>query len=481
MRMLHLCYENGYEPATYAAFGSDTSVMDFDIVLWDPKEVISEYLFDPHDDHFVRSSHYRGLPSLGASGSARILADTRRRKQELSDFIKLGRTLFVIVRSPQDFYYDTGKREYSGTGKNRQTTTIVNDASVGVALPVAVSMVAASGNRIEFCGPDGPFATFWRDQKAVLRYDAYLEGEYGTPLWKVAGTDRVLGSFARVQEGGLIVFLPAAVFPKPGTKKKGAETDDKPFAFQQALLELAGALQADGFESTLPDWSNEYLLPGEQQQIEEAQARELEVQEARSRTQEASARLRMLQTDKLLFTGSGRPLELRVRDVLEALEGEVLEPEPGRDDWIVHFPERSAVVEVKGVSGSAAEKHAAQLEKWVSGYIEEHGTTPKGLLVVNGWRDTPLEERTEPVFPDQMLNYSEARDHCLVTGLQMLGVLCDLRSGGKTAQEIRDQLLSTRGVFQAYEDYKTFLSLVEPLDTEEERQSPDVTEDEAQS
>jgi hypothetical protein len=79
--------------------------------------------------------------------------------------------------------------------------------------------------------------------------------------------------------------------------------------------------------------------------------------------------------------------------------GTVTEPKPGREDWKVTFTEGNAVVEVRGVKGSAAERHAAQLEKWVAGGFEETGSAPKEILIVNTWRETPLVERTEPSFP----------------------------------------------------------------------------------
>ena len=44
--------------------------------------------------------------------------------------------------------------------------------------------------------------------------------------------------------------------------------------------------------------------------------------------------------------------------------------------------------------------------------ILERIAREEGLTVL-GWRDTPIDQRTKPVFPDQMLKYSKARGHCL--------------------------------------------------------------------
>ncbi len=112
---------------------------------------------------------------------------------------------------------------------------------------------------------------------------------------------------------------------------------------------------------------------------------------------------------------------------------------------------------MKGVAKSAAEKHGAQLEKWVSEYYSEHGTNPKGILVVNAFNETPLNARTKKAFPDQMLSYFQNRGHCLISGIQLLGVYLDFRDDtGKRTERI-DRLFGTEGVFDGYHDWSNFL------------------------
>ena len=141
---------------------------------------------------------------------------------------------------------------------------------------------------------------------------------------------------------------------------------------------------------------------------------------------------------------------------MEHLGGAVDEPLRGRDDWIVRFPEGTAVMEVKGVRHSAAERDAAQLEKWVSQRLLDTGVVAKGILAVNAWRDLPLDQRTKPAFPDQMRPYSVDRKHCLVTGIQLLGILLTIRS---QAQKLacRKMLLSTSGVVKGLDDWGSYL------------------------
>ena len=162
---------------------------------------------------------------------------------------------------------------------------------------------------------------------------------------------------------------------------------------------------------------------------------------------------------KILFGGDGRALEIEIGKILKDLGFDVAEGLPQRDDLILKYNEKIAVVEVKGVSKSAAEKHAAQLEKWVSEYFSKKGIKPKGILIINALKDTPLVDRNKPPFPEQMISYSKNRDHCLITGLQLLCMYLDTKDNSLKRDEMIKRLLATNGIFEDYHDWRAFLKL----------------------
>jgi hypothetical protein len=429
MRLLSLDYDPVYADATRGVFDDDVSVYDYDVVIWDPEHTFSRYT--------TYSGTYQNLPSLSEDRSVGIIADVKRRRAEFLEFLRAGRTVVVLVRPAQECFVDTGQRTYSGTGRNRVTTRQVETFDLWSALPVSkLTLERASGTRIEILG-DGPLPTLLRKYKQHLHYDAVVLDTSGTAIAKIQGTERILGSVLRTKEGGHIVLLPAVSFLADDDEDRD-EDDDKdndedgvvwlPQAaeFQVDLLEALEQL-SNTTEVARPAWAQNYATEDQQKLRAAVVAQQTKIENAR-------AKLAGLQQEKVaaeasdqLFLGSGRVLENQVREVLELLGGEVTEPQPGRDDWRVTFSEGNAVVEVKGVSKSAAEKHAAQLEKWVAGAYEESGKMPKGILVVNTWRETPLTERTKEDFPAQMLPYSEGRGHCLVTGLQLFVIQAQVK------------------------------------------------------
>lgn len=105
MKLLLLDYEHGYEPADLATFSSDRSCFDYDVIIWDPGNAVRGY-------NTGCPSQYRGLPSLDEASSVRSISDIARRRSEFREFVNSGRVLFVIVRPPQRFVYDTGRRTY---------------------------------------------------------------------------------------------------------------------------------------------------------------------------------------------------------------------------------------------------------------------------------------------------------------------------------------------------------------------------------
>ena len=95
-------------------FDSDRSLLDADVVL-----------FQPTFSQFKPITTFQGKPSLSESDSATVAEHTQRWKNELSEALKAGKTIFVFLPPLEEVVIDTGKREYSGTGRNQKVLHIV--------------------------------------------------------------------------------------------------------------------------------------------------------------------------------------------------------------------------------------------------------------------------------------------------------------------------------------------------------------------
>lgn len=155
---------------------------------------------------------------------------------------------------------------------------------------------------------------------------------------------------------------------------------------------------------------------------------------------------------KRLLYASGDELEEQVMAAFSLLGFHVERGPEGRADIILQTDTQRAVVEVKGLNGSAAEKNAAQLEKWISEEMLNGSGKAKGILVVNSHRQLPVDARTAPSFPHQMVTFSTAREHCLVTSVQLLAMVRAVMEDGTCAPSITESLMRTNGTMSGWED-----------------------------
>jgi hypothetical protein len=134
------------------------------------------------------------------------------------------------------------------------------------------------------------------------------------------------------------------------------------------IKEIYKPSKIEVFKSVLPDWCNDYLL--ENESIERNKLIELKLK-LDSITELIAKQNEVIEKQddlKRILISSGHELELYITNLFIELGYEIIDVELNRDDIIIKKNESVAVIEIKGVKGSSAEKHAAQLMKWVSTY-----------------------------------------------------------------------------------------------------------------
>ena len=290
-----------------------------------------------------------------------------------------------------------------------------------------------------------------------LYYNAYFETTTESTLLKIPNSNKAISAVFAYEKGKIIV-LPCPYDEDCFENEKDWKKHGKNYL--NALLELNNALNSSADSFTLPLWTDNIKILNEEDEEAklEQDIKKLDAIKAKIRKREEL--LNKIRQKKILISASGTPLEEIVKTTLQEIGFILCKTEVGRSDIIASYNNIDIVAEIKGVSKSAAEKHGAQLEKWVSQFIEEKECTPKPLLIVNGYCDTPLKERTEEVFPNQMLRFCEARDHALITTTQLLCLYIEIKNNPTCASERINELLSCVGKYQRYLDFENFLKLI---------------------
>jgi hypothetical protein len=425
-------------------FRSTLSLLDYDLAIIDLAGALLEYRTEPF------APTYMGLRCLDDDDSVNLKRDIARRRSEILEMVQLGRQVVVITPPPTTCYVATGKREFSGTGRNRQTTRLIAEKSLLDTIPAKFTTREARGSALQFVGPQS-FAPFWKRNRSHLVYRAVFDDPPGQPILEVTGTGKVVSAFVLEPGGGVLLFLPDIDDSALGVSASRRANREYIDGLMESLAQLHGPSEA------LPDWSAEFFVPGERVNAADLQAVEGDVATLLIRRDEVQLSLERLRSMKYLVTGTGAQLERVVRLTFERLGAIVDEAPSGRSDLRLRFGNVRAVVEVKGKAGSAAEADAAQLEKWVATELEISGAVPKGILVVNAFRDRPLRDRNQPVFPDQMLPYSLKRGHCLIAGWQLLAAYVEAEGNPEAVDSIVSELLATEGQFARYADWQQAL------------------------
>ena len=236
---------------------------------------------------------------------------------------------------------------------------------------------------------------------------------------------------------------------------------------QQQLINSLNTLFEDTKKSIgdfgLPSWCNSYILPHDFEIGGDIQNLEKEINSIKDKISKHKDLIWKSEQRKILFAGSGKEMEDQVKDILEEMGYTFMGGLQDGEGLIFKYNDRIAVVETKGVSGGALEKHAIQLEKAIIEYYSSHEIMPKGVLVVNVYKDTPLDDRNVAPFPSNLISYSEKRDHCLITGIQLLGLYLDCKGNPDKKAQVIASIFSTSGVFGYYQDWRGFLKLEESI------------------
>lgn len=412
---------------------SGRSLLDFDSVIVNP-----ELFFDTYKP---KGTH-KDVPLLDPDDSRRIIYNFHKIKQQLQEMLQQGKNIYVITGHTHVCY------RYIEQGSSK--LELFNLYSF---LPMSVSFNSLRGSNIDLVNP--LFKEFLSMVKRDIEYHSVINIENGIPILKIKGTDKVVAAIVPHLNGN-VIFLPYFYqnffwFDSDGYAKRQN--------FFNAIYDLNEKItKKDIIE--YPNWIDDYNILTETDDLKQLNNFETERVELEERIKQQKERLNLLKQYKGVFTSSGEQLENIVKDVFKKMGFQIFPTEKGRTDVIAKYGDADVVMEIKGLTKSAAEKNAAQLEKWVSMFIEKEERTPKPLLIVNAFCDTPLEQRTEDVFPNQMLSYSTSRNHCLISTTQLLCLFIEVTQKPECKEGCINELLTTVGVYNRYSDYTNFIKKV---------------------
>ncbi len=325
-------------------------------------------------------------------------------------------------------------------------------ASPGVTATTGCRRQAAQHTRRLTSGPpaaqrstatdfEHPFAEFFERHRTTVEYRAlFAEGAAGfgeaarviarSPGGAAVAVDLAVG-------GGRVVFLPALPARLSGTDRAGVASSMVTGVRNLLLLSSEGPA---------PAWVSGFDLAGlrdAQERVDQAETKlegvEIELDEARD-TLRGIDRYR-----RVLWQEGKYGLDLPVRDAL-ALLG--MTNFSRLDDAAVFSCDGLQVlVESEGSTEPVGMAPHYRLRQRLEREIEAKGQAPNGLIVINGFRDTPPASRAQQ-YQDALRVAAETMSYCVVEATALFEAVKAQMAGDEAGVKAFVQaLLETKGVY----------------------------------
>lgn len=423
----HFNISNEDEFSFFSQIGFDgkISLYDYDTIIIDSYIIFNQS--DVKKDMFSDGL----LINYQTAFNYALVFDNLRKK--LTDLLNEGKNIYLILNQNDKIYYYNDYTRY--------------DFDYFSYLPIDFNCDICKGKEVVIEKKE-PYFSFFSKIKEYISYDNIIKSSNIEKTLTTRNNDKIIGGFCNIEKGK-IIFIPKFNYSRLINFYSNQKNGTRDKIFIKALLELENNLSTT-VEEKLPEWTNGFYILNEKEILSQISDTKNEVKKLQDKLETQIKELELIRNYKYLLTATGKPLELIVKQVLKEIGFELLETEENRSDVIAKYKNMDIVAEIKGLTKSAAEKNAAQLEKWVSEFIEVNEKEPKAILIVNGYCNLPLNERKEPVFPNQMLGYAIKREQCLISTYQLLKLFIEIKENPDKANALIMDWINTVG------EYKNF-------------------------
>ena len=388
---------------TYATFRSKTSLLDWDIFLFRPE--ISEFLHNYYET-------YQGKPCFndGASFEAKECCEHWRR--EIKQAVETGKTVIVFLPSLYEAYVDTGRRSYSGTGRNQKTTRYVEILTNYNTLPMSLEPLAATGSSMKLTSKGAELlAPYWAEFGNRSGYRVVLNASDVPACVQTRAGDKPVGALYRSKSSaGALLLLPDMDFSPPNfTKQKGnsevwtSTATQFAGAFLSAVVALDKALRSSSEVTPEPPWAatSQYTLAPETALRVQLLEAERQVEEAQKKKEQVAAAISGAVMPRGLLYEKGKPLEAAIIHSLTILGFNACQFKQSDSEFDVVFEsaEGRFIGEAEGKDSKAINiDKLRQLSMNIHEDLqrEEVSEPAKPVLFGNGFRLQEPSSRSDP-------------------------------------------------------------------------------------
>jgi hypothetical protein len=414
--------------AEYVSLRSRRSLLDGDIIVIDP--VLSEAYYAPES--------YQGKPCYNDSDSFQIRESIQHWRDEIVGAYNARKTIIVLLAPRKEFFIATGQKDFSGTGRNRSTTRLVEPQNNYSMIPYVLNdLKTSTGAKFKRANNLRPIEKYWGLMESCSQYCVTFEGGKVSPLLTTPDGSRAVAGLVR-SKGSLVLV--------PYFARSPADDDFRDRKWSAAEKKLAGMLETafvaidseSRSETELtppPEWvnTNEFRLPEESNYEEKISLISNEISKMQEQHQKSTVELDDYKLIKSLLFEKGKPLEIAVRSALQELGFEVssFKDDESEFDAIFSADGFRFLGEVEGKDDKAINiDKMSQLERNIGEDFEKESVSKHafGVLFGNAFRIRAPHERPE-FFTEKVVTSARRTGTRLVRTTDLFNAIRAIRSG----------------------------------------------------
>jgi hypothetical protein len=442
-----------HEEVEFKSLLSQISLLDYDISVFNP-DIRSFYDYPLH--------YYLGKPSLNDTNSFKLKEQLSHWRREILEAIKAGKTVFLLLDELQEVYVQTGEKSYSGTGRNRQATIIVDLYSNYTLVPAKINVVNSKGTSMKLHGMDNLLSTYWAELSAVSEFRVFVSGDEVKPLVVTKTGNQTVGAYIKYKDApGTLVLLPYIDFQREdfiGTRRGKKYWTEKATQigkqFISAIIGVDKLLREGGEFTPAPDWvtQEKFVLPKERQIRNKLLTLETKI-EAIQKEKESLEQILAAETElKGLLYEKGKTLESSILKSLKLMGFKASRYRDSDSEFDVVFEseEGRLIGEAEGKDNKAVNiDKFRQLETNINEDFtrDEVKNMAKGVLIGNAYRLLPPEERSD-FFTEKCIIAAKRINAALIRTIDLFYVsrYLSAKADNVFAKRCRKAILDTVGV-----------------------------------
>jgi hypothetical protein len=410
------------ENVEYSEFDSDISLLDWDIILFKPN--IRDYLYR-------HESTFEGNPCLSDDDSFKLRAQSEHWRKEIKAAVEHGKLVIVFLEDLTPLSIATGKKEFSGTGRNQKVTRIVAPYDNYQSIPENLKPRSSKGKEIKLTSKNSELiSSYWQEFSTLSSYKVIIEGDQ-TPCLQTKHGVKAVGTIVRSKNSnGALLCLPDIDFYDESFiigdedeenegewSKEGVQFSSK---IIKSITSIEKSLRTTGELTPEPDWAKDskYKLKKEKIAAQKLLKIEQKLEEVQAEKEAVIDEVKYLGRLRNLLFEKGKPLEYAILDALKIIGFEVSQFDNGESEFDAVFESKEGrlIGEAEGKDNKAInidKLRQLALNIYEDLELEEVKEPAKAVLFGNSYRLKPINERPEP-FTTKCMTASATSSTALV-------------------------------------------------------------------